>query len=186
MNKPIKNEVVRPNIRENKEETVMVDIQEVKQSRGLREAAIRTEELRNRMRGNSEMIADMYDEFYIDPRIIPEGWDYNWKRKEIAGQPDTAYDVELLQAGWEPVDAARHPEMVPPGFTGSITKKGMILMERPSEISNMAKQREFATARELVVSKEKALGIAPSGTFERDKNRTGINKSYSPMEIPRF
>lgn len=184
MTRTAETKIMRPEIRDNKDEKPMIEAQEVKNARGLREAAIRAEELRNRMRSN-EMAPDMYDEFYIDPRIIPEGWDYNWKRQEIAGMPDKAYEVELLQAGWEPVPAERHPDMVPPGHVGAITKKGMILMERPSEISNMAKQREFATARDLVINKERALGIAPAGTFERDSNRTGIKKSYSPMEIPR-
>ena len=45
-------------------------------TRGLREAALRAEELRARMNDDS-MDPSMYDEFYIDPRKIPEGWDYN-------------------------------------------------------------------------------------------------------------
>ena len=151
--------------------------------RGLRDAALRAEQIRDRMRNNEQNL-DHYDEFFIDPRVVPEGWDYNWKRLEIAGMKDPAYEVELLQAGWEPVDAGRHPDMVPPGYKGAITKKGMILMERPSEISNIAKQRELSTAREAVAAKERALGLAPSGQFERDQSKTGVRKSYSPMSVP--
>lgn len=152
-------------------------------TRGIREAALRAEQIRDRMRNNENNL-DHYDEFFIDPRVVPDGWDYNWKRLEIAGMKDPAYEVELLQAGWEPVDASRHPDMVPPGYKGAITKKGMILMERPSEISNLAKQRELSTAREAVAAKERALGLAPNGQFERDQSKTGVRKSYSPMSVP--
>jgi hypothetical protein len=153
-------------------------------SRGLREAAIRAAELREKMRDDSSD-PTMYDDFYIDPRKIPEGWDYNWKRESIAGMTDDEHMIEMRGLGWEPVDVRRHPEMMPPGYVGAIRKRGMILMERPMEISDMAKQREIATARELVVQKEKSLGIAPAGTIERDKSKTGVRKSYEPMQIPR-
>ena len=151
--------------------------------RGLREAALRAEELRAKMR-DDQYDTQMYDEFYIDPRIIPEGWDYNWKREFVAGQSEDDHLTEMRVAGWEPVDSRRHPTMMPPGYTGPIRKKGMLLMERPTEISNMAKDRELATAREVVAAKEKALGMSPGGTFERDRAKTGVRKTYSPLTIP--
>lgn len=153
-------------------------------ARGIREASLRAEEIRNRMR-SAENGNDFHDDFFIDPRDIPDGWDYNWKRYTTGGMPDPAYEVELAQAGWEPVDTSRHPHMMPIGHKGPIERKGMILMERPKEISDIAKQREFANAREAVISKERALGITPSGQFERDSKLTGVRKSYGPMEIPK-
>jgi len=152
-------------------------------SRGLREAALRAEELRSRM-SEQQNDPSMYDEFYIDPRVIPEGWDYNWKRHSTAGMEDDTYATELRQAGWEAVPAERHPELVPIGAKGAIIRKGMILMERPEEISNMAKQRELATAREAVAAKERALGQVPMGSYERNDRASGIRKSYGPMSIP--
>jgi len=153
-------------------------------NRGLREAALRAEELRTQMEGNT-LDPSMYDEFYIDPRIIPEGWDYNWKRESISGMTDEQHMIEMRSTGWEPVDTRRHKSMMPIGHSGAIRKKGMILMERPKEITSMAQDRELATARELVNQKEKALGLSPAGTFERDRRQTGIKKSYEPMKIPR-
>ena len=152
-------------------------------SRGLREAALRAEEIRNKLRGE-QYDSQMYDEFYIDPRIIPEGWDYNWKRESIAGQIDDDHLVEMRMAGWEPVDAKRHPHMMPIGYSGPIRKKGMILMERPMEITNMAQDRELSTAREAVIAKERALGLSPAGTFERDRAKSGVKKSYQPINVP--
>ena len=92
-------------------------------NRGLREAAIRAQELRDRMRNNA-VDPTMHDDFYIDPRNIPEGWDYNWKRESIAGQTDQEHMIEMRSAGWEPVDARRHPDLVPTGYTGAIRKIG--------------------------------------------------------------
>ena len=152
-------------------------------TRGLREAALRAEELRTKMR-NEQYDTQMYDEFYIDPRIIPEGWDYNWKREFVAGQPEDDHLIEMRMAGWEAVDAKRHPEMMPIGYSGPIRKKGMLLMERPMEITRMAQEREVSTAKEVVAAKERALGLAPAGTFERDRSKTGVKKSYQPMNIP--
>ena len=151
--------------------------------RGLREASLRAEELRERLRSQENNI-DFHDEFYIDPRMIPEGWDYNWKRHTTAGQEDETYATELRQAGWDPVPAERHPTLVPIGAKGAIMRKGMILMERPMEISDMAKQRELSTAREAVAAKERALGQVPMGNYERNDRATGIRKSYAPMAIP--
>ena len=153
-------------------------------TRGIREASLRAEEIKRRFR-EEESQFDFHDDFYIDPRLIPDGWDYNWKNKTIVGQEDPAYQVEVAQAGWEPVDSTRHPHMMPTGYNGPIERRGMILMERPKEISDMAKQRELQTAREVVAAKERSLGMTPSGTFDRDRNRSGVNKQYVPMEIPR-
>jgi hypothetical protein len=184
----------RPRVRPTEEQIVednqmntpvfVAETQEVKSAvRGHREAAIRAEQIRSRQKDEGEIRE--YNEFHIDPAIIPDGWDYNWKTYTVLGQKNDAYDVELAQAGWEPVDASRHPEMMPIGYKGYIVRKEMILMERPAEISEQAKQRELYEARKAVADKERALGIAPSGHMDRDHQRTGVRKSYEPMAIPK-
>jgi hypothetical protein len=153
-------------------------------SRGIREAALRAEELRNRMREQSDFeTGDMYDEFYINPSIIPDGWDYNWKLKSVYGMEDKDHMREMYKVGWEAVPSERHPDMMPIGYKGAIERKGMILMERPTEISNIAKQRELATARQAVEDKERAIGLARGSAYEQ--GRKVVNKSYSPMQVPR-
>jgi hypothetical protein len=153
-------------------------------SRGIREANLRAEQIRSRQR-DEDIDTTVYDKFYIDPRDIPDGWDYNWKRYETLGMKDGSYEVELAQAGWEPVDSARHPHMMPLNHNGPIIREGMILMERPAEISNRAKFIELQEARRVVSEKERALGMTPSGTFERDNRRQVVKKEYIPMEIPK-
>lgn len=150
---------------------------------GLREAELRAEEIRASMR-DEEFEFREYNEFYIDPREIPEGWDYEWKRETIAGQPDEENMIEMARVGWRPVDAERHKNMMASGYKGPIRRKGLILMERPLVISNKFREKEANMARQAVLDKERALGLAPQGHFERDRSKTGVRKSYEPMAIP--
>lgn len=129
------------------------------------------------------------DEFKIDLSAIPDGWDYEWKRHEVLGAKDPSYEVDIRRMGWEPVPADRHPEMMPVGYKGvAIERKGMILMERPAEITRRVRDRDAKAARDLVRTKEEALSEAAPGQFERvDGNRSKtarISKSVEPMAIP--
>ena len=99
------NEAVMSRIEDNNADTSPV-------SRGLREAAIRAEEIRNKMR-SEQFDSQMYDEFYIDPSDIPDGWSYEWKRRTVLGAEDPAYQVALARSGCEPVPTSRHPSYMP-------------------------------------------------------------------------
>lgn len=148
-------------------------------------AAARAAELREHLGDN---LGEGTDEFYIDPAIIPDGWSYEWKRETVLGQPDPSYQVSLAHRGWEPVPASRHPELVPPGWTGAhIPRKGCLLMERPLEITDAVRQQDNRRAREQVRQKEAQLGGAPPGTFERDNKgnpMASIKKGYEAIPIP--
>lgn len=118
----------------------------------------------------------------------PPGWTYEWKRKLTLGQEDPAHMVELVRMGWEPVPATRHPEMMPGGWSANtIERKGMILMERPTELVDEAKEIERRRAIGQVRAKEAQLSGAPDGTFTRDHAdaKPRINKSYEAMPIPK-
>lgn len=146
-------------------------------------AARRAQELRDH-RG---ALDDGTDDFYVDPAAIPPGWDYEWKRRTTLGAEDPAYQVALMRAGWEPVPASRHPEMMPDrGNFAVIERKGMILMERPKEITDEMRALELRKARQQVRQKEAQLNNAPEGQFGRDhaQVRPKINKSYEAIPIP--
>jgi hypothetical protein len=78
--------------------------------------------------------------------------------------------------------------MMPRDHQGmTIERDGMILMERPKEITDEAKARELRAARIQVRDKEVQLGAAPSGQFERDahpQTKPNIKKSYETIKIP--
>lgn len=127
------------------------------------------------------------DRFRINPSEIPEGWSYEWKRKTVLNQPDPAYEVELLRRGWEPVPLERHPHMMPAGKGyNTIERDGMILMERPKELTDEAKDVELRKARSQVRQKEQQLAATPDGTMTRDhaRARPSIKKDYSPIAVP--
>ncbi len=167
---------VRPNVRP---ETPVVE--ESPRERAARRAA----ELRDHRNGDLD---DGTDEFFVEPGIIPEGWTYEWKVKTILGAEDPAHQVKLARDGWEVVPATRHPEMMPAGHKGmEITRKGMVLMERPSEITEEVRALELRRARLQVRAKEEQLTSAKPGEFERTNKGNDlvkVKKGYEAMPIP--
>ena len=148
-------------------------------------AARRAAELRDHRNGDMD---EGVDEFFIDPADIPEGWSYEWKRRTVLGAEDPAYQVALARAGWEPVQTSRHPSYMPMGGDYPfIERKGMILMERPLEITDDARNAELRKARMQVRQKEAQLNSAESGQFERtnkDQSLVKVRKSYEAIPIP--
>lgn len=141
------------------------------------------------LRGHLGDMDEGTDEFFVDVDTIPDGWSYEWKRHLVLGAPDHAYDVSMARRGWEAVPTRRHPEMMPRGTPGGnpIERKGMVLMERPKEITDEARDIELRKARNQVRQKEAQLRDMPSTEFA-DRNdpraRANIKKGYSPVEIP--
>lgn len=143
------------------------------------------------LRGHSggAVIDDGVDEFYIDRSTVPDGWDYEFKRLTLLNKEDPSYQVALHRTGWEPVPSSRHPEMMPQGSTEQfITRKGMILMERPMEITLEARKMESNRARNQVRIKEQQVNESPSpGHFERHNKGAplgSIKKGYGPVSVP--
>lgn len=135
------------------------------------------------LRGNAHEEYDGVDEFYIDSSIVPDGWSYEWKTKFIFNQEQQSSMMAYRQGGWEEVPTSRHPNMMPLGSEEPfIIRKGMVLMERPSEITAEARQREARKAAQQVSGKEAQLNSAGSGEFARTGAK--VSKSYSAMPIP--
>lgn len=78
--------------------------------------------------------------------------------------------------------------MMPYGYKGNeITRKGMVLMERPSEITDEVRQLEYRRARLQVRAKEEQLSAAGPGQFERSNKGNDlvkVKKGYEAMPIP--
>ena len=147
-------------------------------------AARRAAEVRNHVGSMDEGL----DEFYIDQGAVPPGWSYEWKRKTVMGMEDPAYQVQLSRMGWEAVPAERHPAYMPTGNKYStIERKGMVLMERPKELTDEARDIENRKARRQVQHKEAQLNSAPDGQFGRDHRevQAKISKSYEAIPIPK-
>lgn len=139
------------------------------------------------VRGNIGSLDEGDDKFYISPADIPPGWTYEWKRKSVLGQEDPAYQISLARKGWEPVPAERLPHMMPTGNKHTtIERDGQILMERPLELSEEARNIERKRARDQMRMKERQLHESPNGQFGRDDPRVApkIKQNYEPLPIP--
>lgn len=115
-------------------------------------------------------LADRYalsDEMMAD--LKARGMSAEWKRETVAGMGDPSYDVFMREQGWEPVPGERYPEYVAEGHTGPIRRDGLILMERPVELTQEAMEEEKAAARDAVRIKEQQLGNAGAGEFQRHR-----------------
>ena len=149
-------------------------------------AARRAMELREQASSDDD---DGVDKFYIDPKLIPDGWSYEWKTYTVLGKENPSYQVAMAHMGWEAVPRSRHPELMPINYQGeTIEREGMILMERPLEITQEAKARDLRLARAQVRGKEEQLGGAPAGQFERDNKGAplvNVKKSFENIPIPK-
>ena len=109
----------------------------------------------------TEMEGDA-DEFMAPP--APPGWSYEWKMVTVLNKEDPGRMMGYRRTGWNEVPAKRHPDMMPLGYKGhTIERKGLVLMERPQEITDRFKERDRRAARELVRDKEEQLSSAPQG-----------------------
>lgn len=139
------------------------------------------------LRGHLGDLDDGTDDFYVDMNSIPDGWEYQWKRHTVYGQEDPSYQIALARAGWTPVPASRHPEMMPSGGNHEIIlRKGLILMECPKEIVDEYRRIDQKNARDQIRHKEAQIAGAPDGTMTRDhaQARPKISKSFEAMPIP--
>jgi len=148
-------------------------------------AAARAAELRQHLGDLDEGT----DEFYVPASLVPDGWAYEWKRHKVWNEEDPAYITHLAREGWEAVPLDRdkdHMAMMPKGWSSNIIeRKGMVLMERPTEISEEIRSIELRRAREQVRVKEAQLAGTPEGTLSRNDPRVApkIKKSFD-MPIP--
>lgn len=135
---------------------------------------------RNRAVANADM-------FYIPVDEIPEGSSYEWKRYSVMGEEQPFYLASMREQGWEPVNPKRHPTWVPPGYSQPhILKGGLILMERPIELTEEARRESRFEAKRQTRDAEERLGKTPSGELTRDHDgaRPRLVKEYvRPMSV---
>lgn len=106
------------------------------------------------------------DKFYA---VAPPGWSYNWKRFSTWNKEDPQYLASQARFGWSPVPAHRHRELLFPEYADeSIIIDGLILMERPQELTDLRKKLDYESAVSQVTMKEASMADAPEGTAPRN------------------
>lgn len=146
-----------------------------------RDAAARAKEIMDHIGGEFGEQADI---FHIPADIIPDGWSYEWKEYIVLGKVDPSRQVELNRTGWEPVPSSRHPELMPgDSKEPHILRKGMRLMERPQEVTDMARKQERRRASEQMRSKKEQLEGGPVGAFESNNKGKPLSKVRSDFNL---
>jgi hypothetical protein len=130
------------------------------------------------------------DEFLIPDHLKHPEWTMEWKRWSVYNAEDHGYINQCLQTGWTFVPANRPGFQIflPRGWKENyVLKKGMVLMERPAEITRMVNNRQEDEANAQVRRKEQQIGEAPPGTLQRTDsagNNVGSVKRTISGPIP--
>lgn len=140
---------------------------------------IRSESIRGKTRKRKG--GQLADKFHVDANIIPHGMSYEWKRYTVKGMEDPSYNAMLRDQGWDPVTSERHPNMVAEGYEGPIIRDGLMLMERPIELTREAEEEDRAAARSAINAKKQQMGETPNGHAERQVLQ--VKTSYEAMPI---
>lgn len=151
-------------------------------ARGKKEVVGRDGKVLSRKRGSN------VDQFHVPEHIIPEGWSYEWKTETIYGQENTSHMMACYENGWTPVMSETHPGMfMPNDYKGPIRRGGMILCERPIELTNEARAEEEEAARALVQAQKEQLGLAMPDGFNNSHRavQPKVNTQYEPADVNR-
>ncbi len=136
---------------------------------------------------NGEMLSrrhdDSIDPFELPPELVEqarqEGWDYEWKTENVRGSDMLNYQAKLHANGWRPVPSSRLPGVYgPENDEGPVRHDGMILMERPLQLTIDARADEDRKAREQVRLKHESWGVSSKDTRIFDPN-TAMAKSFT-------
>lgn len=123
------------------------------------------------------------DKFAVPDPLKLEGTSYEWKTATVMGKPFHDHMIEMREQGWLPVDDRRMREhFMPPGHVGAIERDGLVLMERPQELTDEARREDHANARLAVYTKEQQLHEAGPGQFERSNKGAPMGSVHRSIE----
>lgn len=135
------------------------------------------------------------DKYEIDPSIIPDGMTYEWKRAFNMGKEDRRNLADAMRNKWAFVPADRHPEIggedqadmvdghVNP-HVGHIVVDGLVLMERPVNITDFVRRDDQHRARSQVAQSVERLKLVPEGTLSEKGRRNVSLQRDRDLSIP--
>lgn len=136
---------------------------------------------------NESIGGEVADKFYAE---APPGWTYEWKLYSVFNKEYPQYLAGLKHQGWSPVPASRVRHLLYDEYTDeNCVVDGLILMERPKELTDRRRKQDHDFAVHQIKSKEEAAKYeAPEGTAPRPKQFEGwkprINTEVGPIGVP--
>lgn len=119
--------------------------------------------LRGKQRGDQRIHLpdeEVDNPFHIPKDIIPDGMSYEWKRYRYGGIIDASYQTRMMQRMWSPVPSSRHPHMVwAESDSKYIEIDGLLLMERPSYLTDEAHERQKYRANDQIEGQFRKLEL---------------------------
>jgi hypothetical protein len=100
------------------------------------------------------------DPFHVPKNFPPEGWEYQWCAVAAVGNKEVmrTQNIEFFQNGWRPVPAKRHDGyFLPKGEEGPIVVRDQMLMERPSEMCDDARNEDKRNAIQQMRDRDESL-----------------------------
>lgn len=94
--------------------------------------------------------------------------DFEWKRYEVYGQYDHSEWLQNESQGWRPVQHENFPgRFAPPGTSGMVRVKDMVLMQRPMRLTVQARNEEIAKATRTMQAHRVKVNTTPEGQAPR-------------------
>jgi hypothetical protein len=139
------------------------------------------------------------DPFDVPKHFPPQGWEYQWVAVASVGNKEIVRTMnhEMWQNGWRPVPAKRHDGyFLPKGEEGSIIVRDQMLMERPTDMCEEARNEDKRNAIQQMRDRDQSLmggkanlaglgqqGIPVMGTG--DRRGTAVRMAIDPaLDIP--
>lgn len=122
-----------------------------------REAEIRTEPVREEIRETRQRVRKGFVGSTDIPLSLREkygarGMDLQWVTVSVNGQPTPQVRAGYEVNGWQPLLGKDAPDIaslfMPKGWHGEIEVSGLVLMERPMELTLEARREEYAAAKQ--------------------------------------
>lgn len=135
--------------------------------------------------GHLDSLGPHKDKYYVDPSKIPDGWSYEWRTYTVVGKENPQYQVQMQRAGWRPVPAKRHPELMPKDWSeGVVLIDGMLLMERPKAITDFQQARDKREADAPIKNIRDKLSGAPPNQLPRDADPRTAPQIKTAFQAP--
>lgn len=110
----------------------------------------------SRRRDNTE------DQFHIPDELKENGWDYQWNVKSVLNEENIGIQIRDAENGWRSVPAEREGfsgRFMPAGHKGAIERGGLVLCERPMELTEEARREDRINANSQRADNRRRFGL---------------------------
>lgn len=139
------------------------------------------------------------NEFDFKPGEVPEGWEYQWIRHTVHGDPSESELFDMQENGWRPVPHTRHANRFAPGelnkgdlekYEGKnacILRKGQLLVERPKGLCDEARTQQKREADAAIGQQFRRFAVPLPDNVQRMglESRGGVARQMDDVQSVR-